>query len=111
GRISTGRESWARRLIHARNAEEQWLYSTLGAGAGTLLLLSRNFKPFDGLIGTLMPWLVAVGTIYAGMEYMKFRNLVSELTLEGRNQGYLTFQPIIRDQRNDGLRLVWSRRF
>ena len=107
----TGQQRWSQRHFEAKNMEDQWFYITVGGGAATLLLLSGNFKLFSGTIGAMLPWIAGGGSVYSGMKYLKYRDVVSELTLEGRNRGFLSFQPIFRNRTSRGLQLVWSQPF
>ncbi len=108
---ASGKERWSKRMLAAKAKEDQWLYITAGGGAATLLLLSGNFNLLSGTLGTLMPWIAGSGTVYSGINYMHFRDLVSEITVEGRNRGFLSVTPMMQENIPHGLRIVWKGAF
>ncbi len=65
----------------------------------------------------VLPWISGAGTIYSGIQFFHYRNILSEISTEGRSQGYFTSSMSEKDfeikmipfQR--GLRLAFTKHF
>ena len=71
------------------------MYTTLGAGGATLLFIS-------GIIGTsgileVMPWIAGAGTVYSGIQFFRYREILTEITTEGRSNGYFSSFKTLND--------------
>ena len=53
-----------------------------------LYYLSGTFKT-NGILEVL-PWIAGAGTVYSGIRFFHFRNMLNEISTEGRSQGYFS---------------------
>ncbi|MBT3214320.1 MAG: hypothetical protein HN351_06720 [Deltaproteobacteria bacterium] len=115
GKVSTDYSQWSYRYQQTKAQHDRWLFSTAGAGGATILFLSGVIQ-MSGVLSVL-PWIAGAGTVYSGIRYFHYRDLMSELSTEGRSQGFisssLTPQPS-GWQLNPvpkGFQLNWIKRF
>ena len=50
----------------------------------------------------VLPWIAGAGTIYAGIRFFHYRDMLNEISAEGRSQGYFSSSLIEKD-----LELKW----
>ena len=110
----TGQTQWSRRMLNAKTQEETWMYTTAGAGAATLFFLGASSQ-LSGIM-TVAPWVAGGVTVYAGMQYLHFRNIVTEITTEGRTKDFLsTAQPVQEGLSwtpiQNGMSFSWTHKF
>ena len=106
---------WLNRYNKTKAENDRWMYTTAGAGAATLLFISGIFET-SGMLEVL-PWISGAGTIYSGIQLFRYRNILSEISTEGRSQGYFTKSMTEKDfeikmvpfQR--GLRVAFTKHF
>ena len=88
GKVNTDYSKWSYGYRQTKEEHDRWLISTAGAGGATILFLSGVIQ----LNGTLsvLPWIAGAGTIYSGIRYIHFRDLMNELSTEGRSNGFIS---------------------
>ncbi len=37
-----------------------------------------------------LPWIAGAGTVYSGISYFRYRDMLNEISTEGRSQGYFS---------------------
>ena len=79
---------WLNRYNQTKAEHDRWMYTTAGAGAATLLLLSGIIET-SGIL-ELLPWIAGAGTIYSGIQFFRYRDILNEISTEGRSQGYFS---------------------
>ena len=115
GKVSTGYSKWSYRYRQAKVQHDRWLFSTAGAGGATILFLS-GIIPMSGVLSVL-PWITGAGTVYSGIRYFHYRDLMNELSTEGRSQGFISstinLQPsgLQLNSVPKGFRLSWVKHF
>ena len=80
--------NWANRFKRTKSMHDRWLYTTVGTGAATLFFLSGSIK-ISGFLSVL-PWVAGAGAVYSGIRYFHYRDLLNELSTEGRTHGFLS---------------------
>ena len=85
---STDFSNWSKRFNLTKSEHERWLYTTAGAGAATILFLSGTFN-ISGFLN-ILPWVAGAGSVYSGIKYFHYREMLNELSTEGRSRGFLT---------------------
>ena len=80
--------NWANRFKRTKSLHDRWLYTTAGTGAATLFFLSGSIK-MSGFLSVL-PWVAGAGAVYSGIRYFHYRDLLNELSTEGRTHGFLS---------------------
>ena len=88
GKVNTDYSKWSYGYRQTKEEHDRWLITTAGAGGATILFLSGVIQ----LNGTLsvLPWIAGAGTIYSGIRYIHFRDLMNELSTEGRSNGFIS---------------------
>ena len=88
GKVNTDYSKWSYGYRQTKEEHDRWLISTAGAGGATILFLSGVIQ----LNGTLsvLPWIAGAGTVYSGLRYIHFRDLMNELSTEGRSNGFIS---------------------
>ena len=79
---------WLNRYKQTKAEHDRWMYTTAGAGAATLLFLSGIIKT-SGILEVL-PWITGAGTVYSGIRFFRYRDMLDEISTEGRSQGYFS---------------------
>ena len=79
---------WLNRYNQTKAEHDRWMYTTAGAGAATLLFLSGIIKT-SGILEVL-PWIAGAGTVYSGIRFFRYRDMLNEISTEGRSQGYFS---------------------
>ena len=59
-----------------------------GAAGATLLFLSGIIET-SGIL-ELVPWIAGAGTVYGGIQFFRYRDILNEISTEGRSQGYFS---------------------
>ena len=85
---STDFSNWSKRFNLTKSEHDRWLYTTAGAGAATILFLSGTLN-ISGFLN-ILPWVAGAGSVYSGIKYFHFREMLNELSTEGRSRGFLT---------------------
>ncbi len=85
---STDFSNWSKRFNLTKSEHDRWLYTTAGAGAATILFLSGTFN-ISGFLN-ILPWVAGAGSVYSGIKYFHYREMLNELSTEGRSRGFLT---------------------
>ena len=85
---STDFSNWSKRFNLTKSEHDRWLYTTAGTGAATILFLSGTLN-ISGFLN-ILPWVAGAGSVYSGIKYFHFRELLNELSTEGRSRGFLT---------------------
>ena len=85
---STDFSNWSKRFNLTKSEHDRWLYTTAGAGAATLLFLSGTLN-ISGFLN-ILPWVAGAGSVYSGIKYFHYREMLNELSTEGRSRGFLT---------------------
>ena len=106
---------WSNRYRLTKVKYDRWLFTTAGAGGATILFLSGSIN-LTGVLSVL-PWIAGAGTVYSGIRYLRFRDLMNEISTEGRSHGFISSsfntQPsgwnFITAER--GFQLNWVKRF
>ena len=88
GKVSTDYSKWSYGYRQTKEEHDRWLISTAGAGGATILFLSGVIE-LNGALSVL-PWIAGAGTIYSGIRYIHFRDLMNELSTEGRSNGFIS---------------------
>jgi hypothetical protein len=86
-KVSTDFSNWSKRFNLTKSEYDRWLYTTVGAGAGTILFLSGTFN-ISGFL-SILPWVAGAGSVYSGIKYFHYREMLNELSTEGRSRGFL----------------------
>ena len=86
-KVSTDFSNWSKRFNMTKSEHDRWLYTTVGAGAGTILFLSGTFN-ISGFL-SILPWVAGAGSVYSGIKYFHYREMLNELSTEGRSRGFL----------------------
>ena len=108
-------ENWSKLYKVSKNFHDRWLYITSGAGIATILLLSGTIKT-NGILEVL-PWITGTGTIYGGFNYLNYRKKLDELSVEGRNKGFISSfssnqnDSIILTSIHKGIQISWVKKF
>ena len=79
---------WLNRYNLTKAEHDRWMYTTAGAGAATLLFLSGIIET-SGILEVL-PWIAGAGTVYGGIRFFRYRDMLNEISTEGRSQGYFS---------------------
>ena len=85
---STDFSNWSKSFNLTKSEHDRWLYTTAGAGAATILFLSGTFN-ISGFLN-ILPWVAGAGSVYSGIKYFHYREMLNELSTEGRSRGFLT---------------------
>jgi len=85
---STDFSNWSKRFNLTKSEHDRWLYTTAGAGAATILFLSGTFN-ISGFLN-ILPWVAGAGSVYSGIKYFHYREMLNELSTEGRSRGFLS---------------------
>ena len=85
---STDFSKWSERFNLTKSEHDRWLYTTVGAGAATILFLSGTFN-ISGFLN-ILPWVAGAGSVYSGIKYFHYREMLNELSTEGRSRGFLS---------------------
>ena len=65
----------------------------------------------------VLPWIAGAGTIYTGIRYLHYRDLMDELSTEGRSKGFISSSFNIQHSGwqlnpvSKGFKLNWVKRF
>ena len=86
-KVSTDFSNWSKRFNLTKSDHNRWLYTTVGAGAATILFLSGTFN-ISGFL-SILPWVAGAGSVYSGIKYFHYREMLNELSIEGRSRGFL----------------------
>ncbi len=86
-KVSTDFSNWSKRFNLTKSEHDRWLYTTVGAGAATILFLSGTFN-ISGFL-SILPWVAGAGSVYSGIKYFHYREMLNELSIEGRSRGFL----------------------
>ena len=86
-KVSTDFSNWSKRFNLTKSEHDRWLYTTVGAGAATILFLSGTFN-ISGFL-SILPWVAGAGSVYSGIKYFHYREMINELSTEGRSRGFL----------------------
>ena len=86
-KVSTDFSNWSKRFNLTKSEHDRWLYTTVGAGAATILFLSGTFN-ISGFL-SILPWVAGAGSVYSGIKYFHYREMINELSTEGRSSGFL----------------------
>ena len=86
-KVSTDFSNWSKRFNMTKSEHDRWLYTTVGAGAATILFLSGTFN-ISGFL-SILPWVAGAGSVYSGIKYFHYREMINELSIEGRSRGFL----------------------
>ncbi len=79
---------WLNRYNQTKAEHDRWMYTTVGAGGATLLFISGILET-SGILEAL-PWIAGAGTVYSGIQFFRYREILSEITTEGRSDGYFS---------------------
>ena len=115
GKESSDYANWSKRFRQTKVEHDRWLYTTAGAGGATILFLSGSIK-LSGILSVL-PWIAGAGTVYSGIRFFHFRDLMNELSTEGRSLGFISssFDPIPSGFNwtpvPKGFQIAWIKRF
>jgi len=86
---------WLNSYKQTKAEHDRWMYTTVGAGGATLLFISGIFDT-SGILEVL-PWIAGAGTVYSGIQLFRFREVLTEITTEGRSNGYFSSSKSIND--------------
>jgi len=115
GKVSTDYSKWSLRYRQTKVLHDRWLFSTAGAGGATILFLSGIIKMSGAL--NVLPWIAGAGTIYTGIRYLHYRDLMDELSTKGRSKGFISSSFNIQHSGwqlnpvSKGFKLNWVKRF
>ena len=84
---STDFSNWSKRFNLTKSEHDRWLYTTAGAGAATILFLSGTLN-ISGFLD-ILPRVAGAGSVYSGIKYFHYREMLNELSTEGRSRGFL----------------------
>jgi len=85
---STDYSKWSKLYNFTKSQHDRWLYTTAGAGTATIILLSGAFN-ISGFL-SILPWVAGAGSIYSGIKYFDYREMLNELSAVGRSRGFLS---------------------
>ena len=88
GKESINYSKWSYRYRQAKLENDRWLIYTASVGGATILFLSGVFQ-MNGVLSVL-PWIAGAGTVYSGLRYIHFRDLMNELSTEGRSNSFIS---------------------
>ena len=80
--------NWSKLYKLTKSQHDRWLYTTAGAGTATIILLSGAFD-ISGFL-SILPWVAGAGSVYSGIKYFHYRDMLNELSTEGRSRGFLS---------------------
>jgi len=80
--------NWSKLYNLTKSQHDRWLYTTAGAGTATIILLSGAFD-ISGFL-SILPWVAGAGSVYSGIKYFHYREMLNELSTEGRTRGFLS---------------------
>ena len=80
--------NWSKLYNLTKSQHNRWLYTTAGAGTATIILLSGAFD-ISGFL-SILPWVAGAGSVYSGIKYFHYREMLNELSTEGRSRGFLS---------------------
>ena len=80
--------NWSKLYNLTKSQHDRWLYTTAGAGTATIILLSGAFD-ISGFL-SILPWVAGAGSVYSGIKYFHYREMLNELSTEGRSRGFLS---------------------
>ena len=86
---------WLNRYNQTKAEHNRWMYTSAGAGGATILFLS-GFIETSGFLEVL-PWIAGAGTVYSGIKYFRYRDILNEISTEGRSQGYFSNSKTLHD--------------
>ncbi|MEC9068881.1 MAG: hypothetical protein VYC02_02375, partial [SAR324 cluster bacterium] len=115
GKVSTDYSKWSLRYRQTKEQHDRWLFSTAGAGGATILFLSGIIKMSGAL--NVLPWIAGAGTIYTGIRYLHYRDLMDELSTKGRSKGFISSSFNIQHSGwqlnpvSKGFKMNWVKRF
>jgi hypothetical protein len=115
GKESSDYALWSNRFRQSKILHDRWLYTTAGAGGATILFLSGMIK-LSGVMSAI-PWIAGAGTVYSGIRYFHYRDLMNEFSTEGRSLGFISssftpqpsgwhLNPVPK-----GFQIAWVKRF
>jgi hypothetical protein len=87
-KVSTDFSNWSKRFNLTKSEHDRWLYTTVGAGTATILFLGGTFN-ISGFL-SILPWVAGAGSVYSGIKYFHYREMINELSTEGRSRGFLS---------------------
>ena len=79
---------WLNRYNQTKREHDRWLYTTVGAGGATLLFLSGIIET-SGIL-EMLPWIAGAGTVYSGIRFFRYRDMLNEVSTEGLSQGFFS---------------------
>ncbi len=112
---NSGYSNWSVRYKTTKAQHDRWMYTSAGVGAATLFFISGSIK-LSGFLSVL-PWIAGAGTVYSGIRYFHYRDLLNELSTEGRTNGFYSNSLLPRSEGWNfipvptGIQVAWSRRF
>ena len=115
GKVNTEYSEWAYRYRQLKQQNDRWFFSSVLTGGATILLLSGVIN-LSGVL-TAVPWLTGAGTVYSGIRYLHYRDLMDEIITEGRSDGFISNKLILYPPGwgiktvSSGFRLKWIKRF
>ena len=74
-KVSTDFSNWSKRFNLTKSEHDRWLYTTVGAGAATILFLSGTFN-ISGFL-SILPWVAGAGSVYSGIKYFHYREMIN----------------------------------
>jgi hypothetical protein len=80
--------NWSKLYNLTKSRHSRWLYTTAGAGTATIILLSGALD-ISGFL-SILPWIAGAGSVYSGIKYFHYREMLNELSTEGRSRGFLS---------------------
>ena len=115
GKVSTEYSNWSYSYQQTKEQHDRWLFSTAGTGGATILLLSGVIKMSGAL--SVLPWIAGAGTVYTGIRYLHYRDLMDELSTKGRSKGFISSSFNIQHSGwhlnpvSQAFKLTWVKRF
>ena len=85
---NTDYSNWSKLYNQTKSQHDHWLYTTAGAGTATIILLSGTLK-FSGFL-SILPWIAGAGSVYSGIKYFHFRDMLNEISAVGRSRGFIS---------------------
>ena len=86
--MNTDYSKWSYGYRQTKEEHDRWLISTASSGGATILFLSGVIQ-LNGAL-SILPWIAGAGTIYSAIRYIHFRDLMNELSTEGRSNGFIS---------------------
>jgi len=86
---------WLNRYNQTKAEHDRWMYTAAGTGGATLLFLSGIIET-TGILEVL-PWIAGAGTVYSGIQFFRYRNMLNEISTEGRTQGYFSSSDALKN--------------